>query len=124
MVKNFLYILLSISLQVSSAEVPAEVKSALQSGSARLVSNVTERVIIRTIDAKTLNEESLTSLLENKDIEHVYYINRFFKNITKKSNCFIEALQDNEFCNFLVTFKDNTHESSSARIEVTVVPKG
>ena len=78
MVKNFLYILLSISLQISSAEVPAEVKSALHSGSARLVSNVTERVIIQTIDAKTLNEESLNSLLENKDIEHVCYINRFF----------------------------------------------
>ena len=102
MVKNFLYILLSISLQISSAEVPAEVKSALHSGSARLVSNVTERVIIQTIDAKTLNEESLNSLLENKDIEHVCYINRFFKNITKKNNCFIEDLQDNEFCNFLL----------------------
>ncbi|WP_418178439.1 hypothetical protein, partial [Akkermansia sp.] len=66
------------------------------------MSNVTERVIIQTIDAKTLNEESLNSLLENKDIEHVCYINRFFKNITKKNNCFIEALQDNEFCNFLL----------------------
>ena len=35
-------------------------------------------IIIQTIDAKTLNEESLNSLLENKDIEHVCYINRFF----------------------------------------------
>ena len=37
------------------------------------MSNVTERVIIQTIDAKTLNEESLNSLLENKDIVYVNY---------------------------------------------------
>ena len=102
MVKFFSCILLFTFLQVSFAEVPTEVKSALQSGSARSVSSVTERIIIRTIDAKTLDEESLSSLLENKDTEHIYYINRFFKNITKKSNCFIEALQDNEFCVFLL----------------------
>lgn len=102
MVKFFSYILLSISLSTSFAEVPADVKSALRSGSARLVSSVAERAIVRAIDAKTLNEESLNALLKNEDIEHTYYINSFFKTITKKSNCFIEALQDSEFCTFLL----------------------
>lgn len=100
--KRFFSILLFISLQTSSAEVSLEVKSALRSGSARLAGSVAERVIVRAIDSKTLNKESLDDLLADKDIEHTYYVYRFFKNITKKNNCFIEALQDSEFCAFLI----------------------
>lgn len=82
--------------------VPAEVRNALTSGSARSIVHAAESTISQTLDAKTWQEDSLPALLENKELENTFHISKFFKNITKKGNCYIEALRDSKFCAFLL----------------------
>lgn len=88
--------------QMVHADVPQEVRNAFRSGNARTIQGEADRVVSRLVDSGPLKEDSLLVLLENKEVEHTYYVGCFFKNIAKESRNLMGALQDAEFCEFLL----------------------